>query len=484
MTDFSTVHADLWDREDLAEVTDTYGAVADMTGRLTDRAALAPWLVGDLFHLLHKASPEFVDQPHPRARINQSIAKQMATNVDALREHTVGDRLMAAIGLTHLGDELDVMLAELHDVQEAADASADAHDDYEAACEAEGVEPGDHSDDGPLGQLAAAADAADEALDSAMSVAGPVIASGVRSAAEAASQATGQAAAALAGWGTDPGDAASLTDRANMVDRLNTDRMNQLAELVGRMRHATNRSGSAWADGPGEIVDIVPGNDLSRMTGGEMVNLAVPQLRPLFVDRMLRGQLSTFHMQVRRREERGAVIHVEDSSSTMKGDRTLWARAVGLHLLDIAQAEGRGYVAIVFSGEGSFTVFDFGDDASTADPIKRVEYAEFTMGGGTDFQGPLLSALTRIEDEHDRTGRSHADVVLTTDGDSKCADEFHDAWDEARERLGFTCYGVLVQAPLTTTLDRLCDQITATDRLTVDDAVNLFDPITKEPQPA
>lgn len=482
--DFYTIAQSGWDAEDWAESQGAFPRLGEVELDLLEVASLGPWLLGDTFHALHKAAPQLRDDPAPRAVLNQMIAKELLDGqLDQIRLNTVGDPVLAAVAAVQMGPTLRQLLIDAQPLQDAADECEKARQDHEDAKEqaAEQEAAGEPVDTDlvdetgkVLGQ--AAADLADQ-----LGAMGPVVTTAVSAAAEAASDKVDQMCQAAAGWGAGEGESlgADPADRLAMLERLSAEPLAELAKMVGRLRiDASARAGSHWDTGPAEIVDVEPSNNLSRLTARELVNLAVPELRPVFYDRYLNKKLMCLRMEEPQHEDAGTIIYVEDASSTMKGQRSLWARAVGIRLLETAVEQRRGFRAIVFSGVGKFKVFDFGDAGeSTLDD--RLAYAEFVMAGETDFQGPLTSALTFIEDEYDQLGRTHADIVLATDGIASCTDDFYAHFDAEKERMGFTCYGIVIQHTIGTAVARLCDKVTSEDRLADGAGIaDLFDDIT------
>lgn len=482
--DFATIEHGTWDAEDWETCQQSYPRVRELELDLLVVASLGPWLLADTFHVLHKANPKLRGQTHPRAALNRQIAEGLIDGLGDLRKHTLGDPMMASVALAQLGPTLTQLLADAQRVQEAADEAADAaqaQQEGEAdAAEREAAGQGPNPDV-DLDALAAAAERTARTLADETAAMGPVVTAAVAAGAEAATETVTQLRDAAAGLGIDVGESVDTpADRLALLERINGDRLRDLAKMVGRLRiEAGARVGTNWASGPGEITDVTRSDNLSRMVSSELVHLAVPELRYAFYDRLLNKQLLCLHMEEPQHEDSGTIIYVEDSSTTMAGLRTLWARAVGYRLLETAIAQRRGFRAIVFSGPGSFRVFDFGDDASTSSVEDRLAYAEFAMAGETDFQGPLTSALTFIEDEVERLGRTHADIVLATDGIATVDADFQELFDARKLDHGFRCFGIMIQHPVTPVMVALCDSITSEDRL--EDGANiadLFDQLT------
>src|SRR5208337_2799087 len=111
-----------------------------------------------------------------------------------------------------------------------------------------------------------------------------------------------------------------------------------------------------------------------------------------------------------------------DVSSSMEGEKELWAKAVSLTLADIARRQRRLVRAVMFSsGDKSLKVLNLNHKRRYQPELAKVmEMAEYFPGGGTDFEQPLDAAIELIEDKQ----LKRADIVIITDGESQVGPEF------------------------------------------------------------
>lgn len=138
----------------------------------------------------------------------------------------------------------------------------------------------------------------------------------------------------------------------------------------------------------------------------------------------------------------------EDGSSSMGGDRELWAKAVMGALLDIARRQKRIFRLIHFGSPGLIVEINFEKPSDyTVDRV--LDAFELFMNSGTDFATPLNKAVEYLKIEHRDTGRVSADIVFVTDGECSVTDQFQSWFQEEKDRLGFTLWGVNIGGPKT-----------------------------------
>jgi uncharacterized protein with von Willebrand factor type A (vWA) domain len=406
-----------------------------------------------------------------------------------LRQHTVGDAFAAGLATSQMERSLTELYQELAPVQEAADEADKAADDYQDACDEEGVDP--YSDEaaqsGTCEERREAAEAAEAALDALLGDMGPVIERRAREAAQEAAKDAETTNAAAAGWGLEPGELSSLDPKTRLAltERLTTPRMLRIAELFGRLRSELwAQTSRRWDQGPDEIADVTLGDNLNLLVSSELLGLCDPDLEVEFFDRYDRRQLLQYELRTRAKEAKGSVIYVRDSSDSMFNPSDapdLFAAALGLVLLDAARQQRRGFRAVVFGSVGQTQTFDFGDDASEATLTERLAFAEFTFTrAGTAFEGPLDVAAGFLADEFERTGKTTGDVVFATDGTAKVQDEWLAAWDAKREALGFRCYGLTIGMDSYHSIEAVSDFVTPVHRLLDGgDIGDVFNAVTK-----
>ncbi len=252
-------------------------------------------------------------------------------------------------------------------------------------------------------------------------------------------------------------------------------KLGELARLVGRMkqdaraiRHKTLERGVA------EAYDIERGNDLGRMIPSELVAMHHPILAIDFHRRLLESDLLQYRLRDDEQKGKGPMIVCIDVSSSMQGDKELWAKAVGLTLMDIARRGRRLFRAVMFSsGDTSLKVLDLNRERRYQPELgKVIEMAEYFPGGGTDFQEPLDAALTLLEERKLKRG----DIVIITDGESQVAPEWLAHLKERKDALQFSIFGVLVDVGSSemSSLKQFADRITSVKNLSNSDTREIF----------
>jgi len=243
-------------------------------------------------------------------------------------------------------------------------------------------------------------------------------------------------------------------------------KLGELARMVGRMkqdaraiRHKTLERGVA------EAYDIERGADLGRMIPSELVAMHHPILAIDFRRRLLESDLLQYRLRDDEQKGKGPMIVCIDVSSSMQGEKELWAKAVGLTLMDIARRGRRLFRAVMFSsGDTSLKVLDLNRERRYQPELAKViEMAEYFPGGGTDFQQPLDAAVALLEERKLKRG----DIVIITDGESQVAPEWLAHLKERKETLQFSIFGVLVDVGSSelSSLRQFADRITSVKKL-------------------
>ncbi|MGC1677439.1 MAG: VWA domain-containing protein [Candidatus Binataceae bacterium] len=243
-------------------------------------------------------------------------------------------------------------------------------------------------------------------------------------------------------------------------------KLGELARMVGRMkqdaraiRHKTLERGVA------EAYDVERGADLGRMIPSELVAMHHPILAIDFRRRLLESDLLQYRLRDDEQKGKGPMIVCIDVSSSMQGEKELWAKAVGLTLMDIARRGRRLFRAVMFSsGDTSLKVLDLNRERRYQPELAKViEMAEYFPGGGTDFQQPLDAAVALLEERKLKRG----DIVIITDGESQVAPEWLAHLKERKEALQFSIFGVLVDVGSSemSSLRQFADRITSVKKL-------------------
>jgi uncharacterized protein with von Willebrand factor type A (vWA) domain len=252
-------------------------------------------------------------------------------------------------------------------------------------------------------------------------------------------------------------------------------KLGELARLVGRFKQDARALRRRTLDrGVAEAYDIERGFELGRLIPAELMALHHPGLRGDFLRRLLEGEVLQYHLREDEQKGRGPMIVCIDVSSSMQGDKELWAKAVSLTLMDIARRQRRLFRAVLFSsGPESLKVLDLNNRRRYQPELTKVlEMAEYFPGGGTDFQAPIDAAVALLEEKKLKRG----DLVIITDGECQVAPEWLANLRKRKAELKFTVFAVLVDVGSNelSTLAQFSDRVSSIKQLTVEGSREIF----------
>jgi uncharacterized protein with von Willebrand factor type A (vWA) domain len=252
-------------------------------------------------------------------------------------------------------------------------------------------------------------------------------------------------------------------------------KLGELARLVGRFKQDARALRRRTLDrGVAEAYDVERGSELGRLIPAELIALHHPGLRADFLRRLLEGEVLQYRLREDEQKGRGPMVVCIDVSSSMQGDKELWAKAVSLTLMDIARRQRRLFRAVLFSsGADSLKVLDLNDKRRYQPELTKVlEMAEYFPGGGTDFQAPIDAAVSLLEDKKLKRG----DVVVITDGECQVAPDWLAQLQRRKEELKFSIFAVLVDVGSSElrTLAQFSDRVSSVKQLTVEGTREIF----------
>ena len=239
------------------------------------------------------------------------------------------------------------------------------------------------------------------------------------------------------------------------------DKLKKLAAMVGRMKHhalALRRKNFERTND--EVFEVGLGAELSRLLPHELLSLQHPVLRQDFIRRFVDNELLQYDLRGVEAQGKGPLIVCLDGSSSMQGDKEVWAKALTLTLLEVARRERRRFRAICFSSADAPL---YSVDLNTrvryeADMDKVLELAEYFPGGGTDFEKPLDAALGCIKEgtcpASVRQGRTRSlfqesrfqrgDIVFITDGECRVHADWVERFATEKNALGCSLFSILI----------------------------------------
>lgn len=394
-------------------------------------------LTRDTFMQLVKALPRIREPEEMRAsHIPLRESTEMLSGLpelEGLRQHTVGDAFNSMMAMGPLRPVIEEALKNAERLQEQAEQAQAAAD---AANEAAANGDPDADD--------LAADAASKAhqllADAAAGVAGARRAA--RKAVQGAADEIEEQEAMAAAYGTNPSDLKRMptSERLALARRFErSPKLREFAKLIGQFKTLmVAEYRRRYADGADEIVGMKLGDDLTRLTGQELLNLASPELEDDFWTRYANRELWVHELRGRERVGKGPIVVVADESASMGGEGEMWAKGLALALLERARIEKRDFHYIGFAHR-DLREFDF--PGGKVDTDRVLELATGFLNGGTEFGKPLRRALDIIQ----AAGKEKPDIVFITDGEAAQI-SFLDEWRTTRERLSVKCFGIFVGA--------------------------------------
>jgi len=246
-----------------------------------------------------------------------------------------------------------------------------------------------------------------------------------------------------------------------LAARLRDDaRLRTIANLAGQFKRiAGAKRRSRVRHGADELVDVEQGADLGKLLPVELAMLVHPPTKLLALRNLHEHQCLQYRLEGSETLGRGPLICCVDKSGSMEGSRDIWATAVALALLEMAQLEKRPFALLCFDGSVKHE--------SIVMPGEALPEAGLFVpaDGGTNIDAVVRRGLEIIE-KHGGALKQ-ADIVLITDGGSN-----PDQAVELRERaakVGVTVLGVAIDVD-PERLSPWCDQqIAATDMSRIDD---------------
>lgn len=265
---------------------------------------------------------------------------------------------------------------------------------------------------------------------------------------------------------------------------MRSEKLRKLAALVGAFRRlARVQRRRRIPERSEEVHDVTRGASPDRLLASELSALSHPLLGRDVRRRFLERQLLQYDLKGDDDRGRGPIVACVDLSGSMKGPKELWAKAVGLFLLETARRQRRPLRTIGFCAPPTpLHVRDLLGARPGADgrrPVHAdavVAFAEHFPGGGTDFRPPLDAALRALEDSRYKKG----DVVFITDGESQLGGDFLAEFQKEKKRLAFRVWGVLVDTqgrpgrPVSQeTLEAFADDVQRVSELTGEAALDI-----------
>jgi len=396
-----------------------------------------------LFYVLYKAAPRLTESRdlerdlYPACKILAEVAGH--PDLKALQVKTATDPVLSTIGLAAMGEQLLDILGQLPPPPPPPAPGGGGEGDPSGEPADGSAAPGDEGQgEADWQQLY------DELLKDVD------INQAVNRAMRAAEDETDELDDIRKGIGLEDGEwrAMSPEERLKLAKRLQTDKMRELAQMIGRMkRFALGMRTNRVTDVPHEIYNVEVGNDLPLMLSSEYALLGNQKTRLEFYRRWVERETLQFATRGSEKVGKGPIVVAIDKSNSMNsGGRGAtpftWALAVAEALRRFAADESRDYFAYFFGNNDDRHRFTFPKGKALIEQV--LAFLSVVADGGTQFDGVLTEALEKASTSFDAEGKGKADIVFITDGTAHLSAEFIDQFNAERNRVGVRVYSVYI----------------------------------------
>ena len=257
----------------------------------------------------------------------------------------------------------------------------------------------------------------------------------------------------------------SIEERMELAKALKSSRLAKFTKILGQFKMVQQaESRKRVVNASTEVHGVKFSDELERLTAGEYLNFADPDLELLFWLRYTEQQLLTYDVRGVEKLGQGPLIYIMDESGSMSctdvmgGTREAWGKALGLAMLDQARKRNRDFVYIGFSSSRQQHVIHF----PKHEPVhKQVhEMAEHFFSGGTEYETPLKMALDIAEKEFDLTTNGKPDIVFVTDDAYGAMNEdFMHEYNRVKDKTQMKTYGIAVGCDFSGALQQVSDNV-------------------------
>lgn len=498
-----TVELDRFDMKDWEDLKTNVPSIKRIQVDMERTHDYVEQFLQDFFGMLFKAVPNITpgDEMKPSHMGIHAVLIEINEmgELVALRQHAVGDNYGSAMAMISMKEVIEESLTQAQKLtKEAAEAAENAQAEQEALSQELqdlldqlAMQPATDPNappsalallvQGKMDQFNQAQQATQEALAKAQSQAQQA-ATGMRGALKAAAQGASDgldAEQALASaFGMEPGELKKMPfdERVALAKRLKDNRLAAFLKLLGQFQMVQqSESRKRVLNASTEIHGITYSDDLSKLTVGEYLNFASPELETLFWLRFARKELVTYDVRGTEKQGQGPIICVVDESGSMMtqdvagGSREAWSKALCLAMLEQARHRNRDFIYIGFSSSGQQHTIRFPKAANNLENVLTM--TEHFWGGGTSYDKPLRMAMDIVM-EYDANSLPKPDIVFMTDDESGGMTlEFMHDWNVMKDKTSAQCYGIAIGCGYSGTLAQVSDNVRAITELASDPRV-------------
>lgn len=482
-TEEQAVEHDQFDELAYDMLSDSVPALKRSIKNVANEYDYVPPAYEDLFNLLHQGDPEFVDERTMKEGYdaNHEMLAAMAQSEEfkELRKQTAFDEYATAFTMLSMEDEIKDAFERTKQAREHR-AEMEKLAQQAAQQMQQAMQQGQQAQGGtdPAAQAAAA-----QALQNAMNnmeeakkrlqeareqqtQAAQEAGQSLSSAADSAQKDLNEETENASAYGVGDGELRMMPyeERRALTAKLNHGKMAQLAKLIGQWREYSDAERRRKVvQSASEVFDVELGSNLAKLINTEINTLAIPELEELFWLRFAEQGLMQWMERGPKTLGKGPILVVCDESGSMgapvdsEGNtREMWSKAISMSLADQARRGKRDFTYIGFSSYGQQWISEFPGGETPIDKV--IQFVSHFFAGGTEYTAPLTMAM-QIVREAAENGRPQPDIVFITDDDCSVPEEFVKQWEDVRQELGMTVYGIQIGgSSYHNTMRRLADR--------------------------
>lgn len=178
----------------------------------------------------------------------------------------------------------------------------------------------------------------------------------------------------------------------------NSEYLRKFTDMIGKYKEcAVTEQKKKVKSSAIEIKSVKVGDKIEDALPSDKLNLCNEITKKDFYRRMTQGQLMSYDKESQKQKNKGPIIVCIDQSGSMHGDKDMWAKALAVGILEVAQLQKREFACIPYDSSCRKTTIIHKDEIS---PDKIIGIAEERATGGTSFEAPLKEASKLIEDSN------------------------------------------------------------------------------------
>ena len=386
----NAIETDAYDPVLWGSVRDNCTKIADLTGDASSEG-----MTSDVFHALYKSKPVIAADAGAAQKAVLETMMALPEYQD-MRPMTRFDDMASALGVMELGPTVLEQFGKLVEKQESGKPETGPGNGPGNA-PGEGEQPGEFSEEDLAGVRRA-----------------------IRKAVKDTQEKLDEWEDLKAGWGIKPGELTRLSfkEKLELAESLKrTKDLKKIADLAGRFRNiALAAEATTPTHGVDEITNITLGDNIARLLPSELVKFKSAKL--LFMKDFVEKQLVMYDLQGVEPVGCGPIIACLDISGSMAGEREVWAKAVILALMSLAEKQKRPFGVITFDTGPRMQKYFAKGNPTIAEKIEIASVA--SDGGGTSFYSPLMAAF---EMRAQTSALKPADIVFCTDGECELSEK-------------------------------------------------------------